>query len=241
MKNIVMLSALLFSLLFISSCSPIASGVAVLAQDVTSTSNDRRSPGELIDDKNIQQRLNSIIKNDPMFEDSHISFLVYDKSVALFGEAPSGEISSDLDKKIKSRIPTIKQAINEIKIAKNISYLSRTKDGLITAQIEALFLNQEVFHPNHVLVKTNNQTVYLMGAVTKREAEHATNVVSTAKNVMEVVKLFNILAVRPAAEIERDNLKFEKEKQIAELETRKRKLELEQNELSLQLETLVYQ
>ena len=241
MKNIAMLSALLFSLLFLSSCSPIASGVAVLAQDVTSTSNDRRSPGELIDDKNIQQRLNSIIKNDPMFEDSHISFLVYDKSVALFGEAPSGEISSYLDKKIKSRIPTIKQAINEIKIAKNISYLSRTKDGLITAQIEALFLNQEVFHPNHVLVKTNNQTVYLMGAVTKREAEHATNVVSTAKNVMEVVKLFNILAVRPAAEIERDNLKFEKEKQIAELETRKRKLELEQNELSLQLETLVYQ
>ena len=143
-----------------------------------------------------------------------------------------------LDKEIKSKIPTIKQAINEIKLAKNISYLSRTKDGLITAQIEALFLNQEVFHPNHVLVKTNNQTVYLMGAVTKREAEHATNVASTAKNVMEVVKLFNILAVRPAAEIERDNLKFEKEKKIAELETRKRELELEQNELSLQLDTL---
>ena len=241
MKNIVMLSALLFSLLLLSSCSPIASGVAVLAQDVTSTSNDRRSPGELIDDKNIQQRINSIIKNDTMFEDSHISFLVYDKSVAIFGEAPSGEISSYLDTEIKSKIPTIKQAINEIKLAKNSSYLSRTKDQLITAQIEVLFLNQEVFHPNHVLVKTNNQTVYLMGAVTKREAEHATNVVSTAKNVMEVVKLFNIIAVRPAAEIERDNLKFEKEKKIAELETRKRELELEQNELSLQLETLVYQ
>ena len=241
MKNIVTLSTLIFSLLFLSSCSPIASGVAAIAQDVTSTSNDRRSPGELIDDKNIQQRLNSIIKNDPMFEDSHIIFLVYDKSVALFGEAPSEKISSYLDKKIKLKIPTIKQTINEIKLAKNISYLSRTKDGLITAQIEALFLNQEVFHPNHILVKTNNQTVYLMGAVTQREAEHATNVVSTAKNVIEVVKLFNILAVRPAAEIERDNLKLEKEKKIAELETRKRELELEQNELSLQLETLVYQ
>ena len=80
-----------------------------------------------------------------------------------------------------------------------------------------------------------------MGAVTQREAEHATNVVSTAKNVMEVVKLFNILTVRPAAEIERDNLKFEREKKIAELETRKRNLELKQNELSLELETLVYQ
>ena len=241
MKNIVMLSTLLFSLLFLSSCSPIASGVAVLAQDVTSTTNDRRSPGELIDDKNIQQRLNSIIKNDPMFEGSHINFLVYDKSVAIFGEAPSAKVSDHLSKKIKLDIPSVKQIANELRIVQNISYLSRTKDGLISAQIEALFLNQEVFHPNHVLLKTNNQTVYLMGAVTKREAEHATNVVSKAKNVVEVVKLFNIIAVRPAAEIKRDNLKFEKEKKIAELETRKRELELEQNELSLQLETLVYQ
>jgi len=241
MKNIMLLSGLIFSVFFVSSCSPIASGVAVLAQDVTTTSNDRRSPGELVDDKNIQQRLNSIIKNDLMFEDSHILFLVYDKSVAIFGEAPSGEVSSYLDKKIKSKIPTIKQAINEIRVAKNISYLSRTKDGLITAQIEALFLNQEVFHPNHVLLKTNNQTVYLMGAVTQREAEHATNVASKAKNVMEVIKLFNILAVRPAAEIERDNLKFEKEKKIAELEQQKAQLELEQNKVLLQLDTLIYE
>ncbi len=172
---------------------------------------------------------------------AYFPFFSYDKSVAIFGETPSEEISSYLDKEIKSKIPTIKQAINEIKFAKNISYLSRTKDGLITAQIEALFLNQEVFHPNHVLLKTNNQTVYLMGAVTQREAEHATNVVSKAKNVMEVVKLFNILAVRPADEIARDNLKLEKETKIAELKIKKAQLELEQSEVILQLDTLIYE
>ena len=241
MKSILMLSALTISLLLISSCSPIASGAAVLAQEVTATSNDRRSPGELIDDKNIQQRINSIIKNEQMFEDSHISFLVYDKSVALFGEAPSAKVSDLLNKKIKLNISSVKQLVNEIKITKNISYLSRTKDSLITAQIEALFLGQEVFHPNHILLKTNNQTVYLMGAVTQREAEHATNVVSKAKIVMEVVKLFNILAVRPADEIARDNLKLEKETKIAELKIKKAQLELEQSEVTLQLDTLIYE
>jgi len=241
MKSIVMLTALIISLLFISSCSPLASGAAVIAQEVTATSNDRRSPGELVDDKNIYKRINSIIKNDSTFEDTHINFIVYDKSVVIFGEAPSAKVSDLLDKKIKLNITSVKQIINEIKITQNISYLSRTKDSLITAQIEALFLSQEVFHPNHILLKTNNQTVYLMGAVTQREAEHATNVVSKAKNVMEIVKLFNILAVRPAAEIKRDNLKFEKEKKIAELEEKKAKLELEQNEVLLQLDSLIYE
>jgi osmotically-inducible protein OsmY len=241
MKSLLLLSSIIFSLFFISSCSPLASGAAVIAQEVTDTSNDRRSAGELIDDKNIYKQLVSIVKNDPMFESSHIRFLVYDKSVVILGEAPSEKISDHLNKKIKLNITSIKQIINEIKITKNISYLSRTKDGLISAQINALFLNQEVFHPNHILLKTNNQTVYLMGAVTQREAEHATNVVSKAKNVMEVVKLFNIIAVRPAAEIERDNKRFEKEKKIAELEQKKLQLEQEQNKVLLQLDDLIYE
>jgi hypothetical protein len=79
-----------------------------------------------------------------------------------------------------------------------------------------------------------------MGAVTKREAEHATNVVSKAKNVKKVVKLFNYLLVRPAAEIERDNLKQAKEEEILELKEKRRQLELEQNEVTQQLDALIY-
>ncbi len=79
-----------------------------------------------------------------------------------------------------------------------------------------------------------------MGSVTKREAEHATNLATKAKNVKKVVKLFNILLVRPAAEVERDNLKQAKEKKIAELEAKKRQLELEQNEVIQQLDALIY-
>ena len=79
-----------------------------------------------------------------------------------------------------------------------------------------------------------------MGAVTKREAEHATNVVSKAKNVKKVVKLFNILLVRPAAEVERDNQKQAKDEKIAELQAKKRQLELEQNEVMQQLDALIY-
>jgi len=242
MKKIVVLSTLLASSLLLSSCSidPMASGVAVMAQDVTTATNDRRSPGELIDDKNIYKKLNNIVKNDSMLENSHITFLVYGKSAAILGEAPTAEAVDYLEKQIKKNIPSIKQLINEIVIEKNSSYFSRAKDGIISTQIETLLLSQEVFHPNHILFKTSRQTVYLMGAVTKREAEHATNLATRAKNVDKVVKLFNILLVRPAAEVERDNLKQAKEEEIAGLKEKRRQLELEQNEVIQQLDALIY-
>jgi len=240
MKKITLLFILLASWLILSSCSPASSGFAAIAQDVTTATNDRRSPGELIDDNNIYRKLNNILKNDSMLENSNISFLVYGKSAAMLGEAPTADAVDYLEKQIKKNIPLLNQLINEVVVEKNSSYVSRAKDGIISTQIETLFFNQEVFHPNHILFKTERQIVYLMGAVTKREAEHATNVAIKAKNVKKVVKLFNILLVRPAAEIERDNLRQAKEEEIAELEAKKRQLELEQNEVMKQLDALIY-
>ena len=77
-----------------------------------------------------------------------------------------------------------------------------------------------------------------MGSVTKREAEHATNLATKAKNVKKVVKLFNILLVRPAAEIEKDNTRKMEAEKRAELEAKKAELEAEQTALQQQINEL---
>ena len=77
-----------------------------------------------------------------------------------------------------------------------------------------------------------------MGSVTKREAEHATNLATKAKNVKKVVKLFNILLVRPAAEIEKDNKRKMEAEKRAELEAKKEELEAEQAALQQQINEL---
>ena len=105
-------------------------------------------------------------------------------------------------------------------------------------QIEALFLDQEVFHPTHVRVMTERGTVYLMGSVTKREAEHATNLATKAKNVDKVVKMFDYLLVRPAKEIERDNKRKVEEDRRVELEAKKAELEAAQTALQQQIDEL---
>ena len=236
-KKVILLCALLVSSFILSSCSPIVQGAAAVTT-VATMSNDRRSAGEILDDKTLDFNLSNIVRKDTILKDMHINFMVYNKAVLMAGEAPSTEAREYLEKQIKRNAPKMKQLINEVEVMPNSSYLSRAKDGIITVQIETLFLNQEVFHPSHVRVMTERKTVYLMGSVTKREAEHATNLVTKAKNVDKVVKLFNYLLVRPAAEIERDNKRKAEAERQAELEAKRAELEAAQVALQQQIDEL---
>jgi osmotically-inducible protein OsmY len=237
MKKVILLGFLLISSSFLSSCSPIVQGAAAVTT-VATMANDRRSMGEILDDKALYMDLSNIVNKDPILDDTHINFNVFNKSVLMTGEAPDDDLKNYLEEQVKRKAPLMKQLINEVEVMPNSSYLSRAKDGVISVQIEALFLDQEVFHPRHVSVLTERATVYLMGSVTKREAEHATNVASKAKNVNKVVKLFNYLLVRPAEEIERDNKKKEDAERKAELDAKRAELEAAQAELQRQMDEL---
>ena len=237
MKKVILLCALLVSSFILSSCSPIVQGAAAVTT-VATMSNDRRSAGEILDDKTLNMKLSSIIRRDVMLEDMHINFMVYNKAVLMVGESPSAESRDYLEKQIKLKAPKMKRLINEVSVMPNSSYFARAKDRVISLQIEALFLDQEVFHPSHVRVMTERSIVYLMGSVTKREAEHATNLATKAKNVDKVVKLFNYLLVRPAKEIERDNKRKVEAERRAELETKKAELEAAQTALQQQIDEL---
>ena len=237
MKKVILLSALLIASTLLSACSTIVQGVTAVTS-VATMSNDRRSAGTILDDKTLYIRLNNIVAEDVMLDDAHINFMIYDGVVLMTGEAPSAALKAHLEKRIKSRSSQINQLVNEVAVMSTSSFLSRAKDNLITLQVEILFQDQEVFHPTHVKVLTERRTVYLMGAVTKREAESATNQAAKAKNIGKVVRLFSYLSKRPADEIERDNLKQAEDKRRAELEAKKAELEAAQAALQQQIDSL---
>ena len=237
MKKVTILIALLISSVILSSCAPIVQGAAAVTT-VATMANDRRSIGEILDDKTLYINLGNIVNKDPLLNDAHINFNVYNKSVLITGEVPNDDLKDYLEELVQTKTPKTNQLINEVAVMPNSSYLTRAKDGVISLQIESLFLDQEVFHPAHISILTERGAVYLMGSVTKREAEHATNIASKAKNVKKVVKLFNYLMVRPAEEIERDNKKREEAEKKATLEAKKAELEAAQNELQQQINKL---
>ncbi|MDA7440535.1 BON domain-containing protein [Candidatus Pseudothioglobus singularis] len=234
MKKFIILCAIMITSSILTSCTPIVQGAAAMTT-VATMSNDRRSMGEILDDKTLYMDLGNLVTTDPMFDDSHINFNIYGQAVLITGEVSNLNVRDYLESLVKSKSAKISQLINEVAVLPKSSYLDRAKDGVITVQIETLFFDQEVFHPSHVSVLTERGVVYLMGSVTKREAEHATNIASKAKNVKKVVKLFNYLMVKPAKEIEKDNKRKEAAIKRAELEAKLAEQEAIQNELTQQL------
>jgi osmotically-inducible protein OsmY len=59
--------------------------------------------------------------------------------------------------------------------------------------VKSRLLNNDDVGANHVKVVTNNDTVYLMGLVTRAEAAAATQTAATTSGVQRVVKVFEYL------------------------------------------------
>ena len=106
MKKVILLCALLVSSFILSSCSPIVQGAAAVTT-VSTMSNDRRSAGEILDDKTIDFNLSSIVRKDTILEDMHINFMGYNKAVLMVGESPSAEARDYLEIQMKRNAPRI--------------------------------------------------------------------------------------------------------------------------------------
>ncbi|RUM84505.1 MAG: BON domain-containing protein [Candidatus Thioglobus sp.] len=235
MKKTLLLSTLILSSIFLSGCIV---STASTVSTIVSVTNERRTTGEMIDDKTIGLRLLAWSTEGRKLGDAHVNFMSFDRVVLATGEAPNNDLRSYIVKQVQVIDPKVKSVINEIIVGPNSGYLSRIKDAAITTQVEVLFQNQEVFHPTHVKVMTENQTVYLMGKVTKREADKAATTSAKAKGVRKVVKLFDYLKTRPAAEIERDNQRRIAEEKQAELDKKRAELEAEKAKIQQQINIL---
>jgi osmotically-inducible protein OsmY len=235
MKKTLLLSTLILSSIFLSGC--IVSTASTVSTAI-SVANERRTTGEMIDDKTIGLRLLAWSTEDQNLSDAHVNFMSFDRIVLVAGEAPNGDVRSYIVKQIQVADPKVRKVINEIVIGPNSGYLSRVKDAAITTQVEVLFQDQEVFHPTHIKVMTENQTVYLMGEVTKREADKAAKTAAKAKGVKKVVKLFDYLKTRPAAEINRDRQREINAQKAAEIKQQQAELDAKKAELKKQLRAL---
>ncbi|WP_369176819.1 BON domain-containing protein [Candidatus Thiodubiliella endoseptemdiera] len=233
MKKIILSLLITIGTLFLSGCL-----ISSVVGTTIVVSNDRRTTGEVIDDTGIEFSLFSWSGEDKMLKDTHLNFMVYNKEVVITGEVPTVSIRNYITKQAPFKDFKIRKVTNEVRVAKNTGLVGRAKDSAITLSAKALFHNQEVFNPLHVEIMTENRTVYLMGALTAREADKATKIVSTIGGVERVVKLFHYLKARPAAEIESEKRKqLEAEKQ-AKLEAKRAIIKAKKEVLRRQIQAL---
>lgn len=188
-RNQCWLSLILF-LPFITGCVPMFA-IGTAAGTGAYISEDRRTSGMFIEDEGIE--LKSTRRIHQQFGDNvHINVTSYNRLVLLTGEAPTATIKTDIEKLIMG-VDNVRRIYNEIAIAGNTSLSSRSNDTLLTSKVKARFLTERKFQINHVKIVTENEVVYLLGVVTRQEAESAAQITSSTAGVKKVVKVFEYL------------------------------------------------
>ena len=172
------------SMLLLQGCFPLAAtgiGAAVLMVD------DRRSTGVYVEDENIEWKARGRLID--RFKDTHVNVTSFNQTVLLTGEVPSEQVKTEVADAIRT-IASVKNVVNELVIGGSTAYTARANDTFITTNVKTRFINNGKFSINHVKVVTEAGTAFLLGIVTREEADAATELARTTAGVSRVVKVF---------------------------------------------------
>ena len=82
---------------------------------------------------------------------------------------------------------------NELTVAGKTSYLSRTNDSWLTTKVKSAMAAAESADSTRIKVVTENGVVYLMGLVTREEADAAADIARHIQGVQKIVKVFEYM------------------------------------------------
>ena len=116
--------------------------------------------------------------------------------VLLTGEVPNAAVKAEAEK-IAQSVSEVRSVVNELQIGPASSFGNRGNDSFISGKVKAAFISHAKFQPNHVKVITEGGVVYLLGLVTRGEAETATEIARTVGGVQKVVRVFEYVLAAP--------------------------------------------
>ena len=181
-----MLMPLAAALAVLAGCAPVLVGTAAGTTAVIAT--DRRTTGIFVEDQNIEIKVSGRI-NERFRDQVHISATSYNRVVLLTGEAPTEPLKEEIGK-VAASVESVRDVVNDIQVAGPSSFGARSNDAYLTSKVKARLVDAKVVTPNHVKVVTDGGIVYLMGLVSRKEADESVEIASTTAGVRKVVKVF---------------------------------------------------
>jgi osmotically-inducible protein OsmY len=178
---------ILLPLVLLQGC---ATAVITGAATGASLAHDRRTTGSVIDDQGIEfKAASAIFRNKAIYNQSHVNVTSYNGTVLLTGEALTEQLKQQIYDLVRT-IPKVRTIHNELIIAAPSAIPSRSSDTWITSKVKAKITADEGLDPFFIKVVTEHGIVYLMGIVTRSEAQRTVHIVSNSAGVQRVVKIF---------------------------------------------------
>jgi len=181
---------LLGSILLATGCTRI---IEATTSEPIYVNPGKRTLGAKIDDSNIETiAAVNLAKAHPQIADGNVHVNSYNAVVLLTGQVASDK-ARQLAGETVNKINTVRQVHNEIQVRPPLPLSERAYDTWLTTKVKSQLLVLGDIEGRRVKVVTEAKTVFLMGLVSRREADRITDVVRTTGGVGKVVKVFEYL------------------------------------------------
>ena len=170
--------------LLVSGCiAPLVIGGAAVT--TTTVMTDRRTTGTIVSDEVVEKRIaydvSQVLKDKPY----HINVTAYEGRVLLSGEATSLE-----DRRKAEEIAVKSLDVQGVMDPSSVS--TRLSDTVLATKVRTAIIGNSTISLNQMKVAVERGIVYLMGVVTREEAQTAAQTAAKVSGVQKVVTCFSI-------------------------------------------------
>ena len=176
--------------LVLSGCSSVVSGVR---SEPIKEDHSKRTFGTYVDDESIELKAKVNLKEtDSGYKEGNINVKSYNGVVLLIGQISTVQLREQAAE-IVSQLKNVRKVHNELTVGPSTSALSRINDSWLSTKVRSrLAVNDEV-KTGPIKVITENAVVYLMGMVTRQQAEEVVEVVRRTGGIQKIVRVFEYL------------------------------------------------
>lgn len=154
---------------------------------------DRRSFSKQIDDQSIEFIAhNELNKQKALTKNTNLHVISMNGIVLIVGQAPNTYLRDVAVKTIQD-VPNIVTIYNQIRISSNTGISTKSSDTWLTSRVKSALLANADVNAADFKVVTENSEVFLLGLVTKTEADVAVEIARNIDGVSRVFKAFEYI------------------------------------------------
>ncbi len=184
------IAALLMMISALQGCA-VATVVAVTAGATMVA--DRRSFSKQIDDQSIEFTAhNELNKKKALSKNTNLHVISMNGTVLVVGQAPNSYLR-DLAIKTIQDVPDIITIHNQVRISATVGVTTKSNDAWLTSKVKSALLSNNQVNAKDIKVVTENSEVFLLGLVTKEEANIVVEITRNINGVSRVFKAFEYI------------------------------------------------
>ena len=170
------------------ACAPLIVGGAMVGGSMMAI--DRRTSGAQVEDQAIE--LKALSRARDLATLGSVNITSYNRMVLISGEVPTEPDRARVEEALL-KLENVRSVVNELAVQPNSSLGDRSRDSITSAKVKATLVDAKDMQAHAVKVVTERGIVYLMGLVTEREANRATDIARSVPGVQKVVRVFEVI------------------------------------------------